>query len=1085
MAGSISGVATRASIRAVRAAAQAFVLVILSWLFVPLAQAAESGIKLEVAQWVPTFTDSNGWWGVVHAGNKPREPVAKTNSADTLQLPPGSYDLYWVQGYDTSDQPMRLAAGVTVEAGKVTAVRADAGIKLDLADWVPPFTDSSGWWGVTVAGDAPKKSDAINWTKNPAAPLLLPPGSYDLYWVQGYDTSDQPMRLAAGVTVEAGKVTAVRADAGIRLKPAATAPAFGDSSGWWGAVPGGGAADKRVNWWKGRADAPLLLAPGSYDVFWRQDYSQEPERKVKSVAVAPGQLVEIDLSKGTSSEIASQPSNQDAAESQAAAADGQQGAKSSSAADTDMANTTAVDTGAAAAPSVVTWFRIRSKDGENTGSSFPEGIHEVEAWYDWENAEVGSPLGVKWYMDDRLILEEGEPVAAASGSTGWILKMSQGGALPDGNYRVELIENGQARQSLDFTIGKGSAAAPTPGTAPAAETMALLNQLLAGTPPGDVIDSNDFDNPVPGWSTTNDEGVKTGDAAGQYFIAMTGSHGWIFRGPPTVFSDSLFEIDATPAAESAGHPFGLFARYQDPGNFHGFVIGIDGSFAAFHAKDGQFGLDSAANAMLPPGTLNANGATNHLQLAASGTNLDFLVNGKLVATAKALWPQGQAGVLAGPSLKGAAVEIDYDNWRVRSLAALAPAGATSAASPEIDSDGFSVPSLEGFKKKQTMQMDLSPAVEGKESIVEAFVGPNGDTISRMLTGDVLWGYGWMPNGDANKGYVLRDPACSGNFTEKWAPTVPFSAPDCAIGQKRSEAPAVGNASLADYTPQDPNAAIKEVSLGYTDADEDGFDPKRRGTRFPQGVTRVVVWFRYAAEPGRTLISRWYLENELLYESSPLQPTEPAGSSFWGFADSGMRPLPIGNYRVELLEDGRVATAIPFQIDARDTSATPWAGRGWTPGENGGFVNDRYGLRLTVPKNWVVGNELKFDVRLLWVMAKFDANGREKLTVSIMRLRNSQWSSSEGFFDDQLKTLKASTITVDGSTKPFTDVIRAGRVGDSDLYEVEHVMTNGHARSHQFYFLRNGIAYIVTLKAEADASDDELAELDAVRKSMGL
>ena len=91
----------------------------------------------------------------------------------------------------------------------------------------------------------------------------------------------------------------------------------------------------------------------------------------------------------------------------------------------------------------------------------------------------------------------------------------------------------------------------------------------------------------------------------------------------------------------------------------------------------------------------------------------------------------------------------------------------------------------------------------------------------------------------------------------------------------------------------------------------------------------------------------------------------------------------------------------------------------------------------------------------------------------------------GYSRDKDRCRGASTVTADGATTPFTDVVRAGRVGDSDLYEAEHVMTVGHARSHQFYFLRNEIAYVVTLKAAADASGGESAELDAVRKSMGL
>ena len=252
-------------------------------------------------------------------------------------------------------------------------------------------------------------------------------------------------------------------------------------------------------------------------------------------------------------------------------------------------------------------------------------------------------------------------------------------------------------------------------------------------------------------------------------------------------------------------------------------------------------------------------------------------------------------------------------------------------------------------------------------------------------------------------------------------------------------------------------AIKDARLGYTDADEDLFDPNRIGTRFPQGVSRLVAWFRYAPAAGHQLSSRWYLANELVYTSEPLALADTAGSSFWDLVNGSGLPLPAGDYRVELLEDGAVVTAIPFEVVARDASAAPWSVRGWrSAGSPHGFVNDTYGLHLVVPDGWVIANDLNYSVHIIWLMSKPDAAGHDRLTVSILRIRNGprSWTST-------------------------------GRVTNTDEYELRNVLTADHARVQQLYFLRDAIGYVVTLNAVADASEQELAELAAARRSMGL
>jgi hypothetical protein len=200
-----------------------------------------------------------------------------------------------VQTYDHRDRPMLLAAGLAVEAGGVAALKADSGIRLEVADWVPARDETYGWWGATAAGGDP--DDTVNWTKADGA-LLLPPGSYDVYWVQTYDHRDRPLRLAAALQVEPGKVATMRADSGIALDIARWVPARDETYGWWGASPAGGNPREPVNW--SRGDRALLLVPGSYDVYWVQDYDQRdaPLRLAAGLNVAPGKVATVAVRSG-------------------------------------------------------------------------------------------------------------------------------------------------------------------------------------------------------------------------------------------------------------------------------------------------------------------------------------------------------------------------------------------------------------------------------------------------------------------------------------------------------------------------------------------------------------------------------------------------------------------------------------------------------------------------------------------------------------------------------------------------------------------------------------------------------------------
>jgi hypothetical protein len=117
-------------------------------------------------------------------------------------------------------------------------------------------------------------------------------------------------------------------------------------------------------------------------------------------------------------------------------------------------------------------------------------------------------------------------------------------------------------------------------------------------------------------------------------------------------------------------------------------------------------------------------------------------------------------------------------------------------------------------------------------------------------------------------------------------------------------------TLDEYKPKDSAAVIKAVSLSSSDREQ--FNPQAVATEFPEGVTHVVVWHRWeGASPGHRVTVQWFHEGtKILEQGEPL--TTPAGTEAWAVRTTG-GPLPAGSYRVDLLENGKTVTSIPFSV----------------------------------------------------------------------------------------------------------------------------------------------------------------------------
>jgi hypothetical protein len=251
----------------------------------------DSGVQLDLASWAPKLDPSYGWWGAVAAGEKPNKRINWMNTPGALLLPPGEYDVYWAQDYDHGSTPILIAPAVAVEPGAgPIRLSVDSGLQVKAAPWVAPLDSSYGWWGAVEAGQKPDRR--VNWTHSAPA-IVVPPGEYDVYWQQDYDHGSRPLLLAAKVKVAQGQLSDVEATSGIRLELPANTPPLDKSYGWWGVAPAGKTANDRVAWWTGITDAPLLAAPGQYDLYWKQDYSHPPQLLQQNVTVTAGALLEL------------------------------------------------------------------------------------------------------------------------------------------------------------------------------------------------------------------------------------------------------------------------------------------------------------------------------------------------------------------------------------------------------------------------------------------------------------------------------------------------------------------------------------------------------------------------------------------------------------------------------------------------------------------------------------------------------------------------------------------------------------------------------------------------------------------------
>jgi hypothetical protein len=120
-------------------------------------------------------------------------------------------------------------------------------------------------------------------------------------------------------------------------------------------------------------------------------------------------------------------------------------------------------------------------------------------------------------------------------------------------------------------------------------------------------------------------------------------------------------------------------------------------------------------------------------------------------------------------------------------------------------------------------------------------------------------------------------------------------------------------ALEEYAPKSSDADIEAVSLSASD--NDTFDPERVGTEFPDSTKQVAVWYRWDdADSGKKVGIRWSKNGEVVLEQGDTLAKVSGASAYVLKMGAGSK-LPIGDYQVELLEDGVAVTKIPFKVGA--------------------------------------------------------------------------------------------------------------------------------------------------------------------------
>jgi len=90
------------------------------------------------------------------------------------------------------------------------------------------------------------------------------------------------------------------------------------------------------------------------------------------------------------------------------------------------------------------------------GTAFDSGLTKLYAFFDYQGMQDGWSWTRRWYIDGDMVIDT-EATWEGGDSGNWWVSVNNGeDALPDGEYTMELLVEGQVVQSASCTIGEGT-----------------------------------------------------------------------------------------------------------------------------------------------------------------------------------------------------------------------------------------------------------------------------------------------------------------------------------------------------------------------------------------------------------------------------------------------------------------------------------------------------------------------------------------------------------------------------------------------------------------------------------------------------
>ena len=110
-------------------------------------------------------------------------------------------------------------------------------------------------------------------------------------------------------------------------------------------------------------------------------------------------------------------------------------------------------------------------------TAFKSGIPEVFGTMDFHGMTNGWEWSRRWYIDEKAVLDQNATWDRGESGSFWVSVNKRGG-LPDGDYLLEMLVEGQVVQTGTFTIGSATVRpTPTPTRVPAGKGVEVYGRI--------------------------------------------------------------------------------------------------------------------------------------------------------------------------------------------------------------------------------------------------------------------------------------------------------------------------------------------------------------------------------------------------------------------------------------------------------------------------------------------------------------------------------------------------------------------------------------------------------------------------------